>query len=233
MSTLTSKVRLASLVETLVERLETAIIAGELAAGERLREARLAAQLGVGRGVLREAVRQLEGRRMLVRIPNRGSRVADPSPRELQELLVIREALEATACRLAAQHITPAELTALRAAVQVRLRAREQGKLIEAYRASLESDFHYLIARASRNERLLELLYGDLFYFMRLHRYRATTAPGRSAVARGEHEAIIAALASHDPDAAEAAMRLHLQRSHATILGLLQPDAEIGTGSRP
>ncbi len=223
MSALARKVELSSTVAQVVERLETAIFGGELLPGERLREARVAIQLGVGRGVVREAVRQLEGRRLLVHTPNLGSRVAEPSEKEVADSLDVREALEGAAARLAARHITADELMQLRVSFQGQQTIRDSGELIAVYRAQLPSDFHFIVAYASRNERLLDLLYGDLFYFLRLHRYRATLAPGRSAVGRQEHEAIIAALAAGDSDGAEAAMREHLRHSHRMMLQTLGP----------
>src|SRR6267378_7008780 len=62
-----------TLVDDLVSRLEGAIFRGEFPPGTRIREARIASQLGVGRGPLREAVRRLEGRKLVVRHPNRGT----------------------------------------------------------------------------------------------------------------------------------------------------------------
>src|SRR3981081_1454837 len=92
-----------TLVDDLVARLEGAIFRGEFPPGTRLREARTATHLGVCRGPLREAVRRLEGRKLVVRHPNRGTFIATLTSQELAELLEVREALEVEACRLAAK----------------------------------------------------------------------------------------------------------------------------------
>src|SRR5260221_5280920 len=95
-----------TLVDDLVSRLEGAIFRGEFPPGTRIREARIASQLGVGRGPLREAVRRLEGRKLVVRHPNRGTFIATLTSAELTERLEVRAALEVEACRLAAKRVT-------------------------------------------------------------------------------------------------------------------------------
>ena len=103
-----------TLVDDLVARLEGAIFRGEFPPGTRIREARIASDLGVGRGPLREAVRRLEGRKLVVRHANRGTSIAMLTTEELSELLEVREALEVEACRLAAKKVTKEGLEKLR-----------------------------------------------------------------------------------------------------------------------
>src|SRR6516165_5812387 len=110
---LDKKVTAQSLVDVVAERIEAAIISGALEPGSRLSEQGLAASLGVSRGPLREAIRRLEGRKLLERTPNIGVRVAALSLRDLNEILQIREALEGMACALAATNMTDAEIAAL------------------------------------------------------------------------------------------------------------------------
>jgi DNA-binding GntR family transcriptional regulator len=71
---LKSKVSAQSLVDVLVERIEAAIVGGDLQPGSKLSEQGLAVSLGVSRGPLREAIRRLEGRKLLERTPNIGVR---------------------------------------------------------------------------------------------------------------------------------------------------------------
>src|SRR6201994_4649215 len=110
---LDNKVQAQSLVDVVAERIEAAIISGALAPGARLSEQGLAASMGVSRGPLREAIRRLEGRKLLQRTPNIGVRVAGLSPSDLFEVLQIREALEGMACALAAKNMSDEELSAL------------------------------------------------------------------------------------------------------------------------
>ena len=70
MDTLDSPIAIASLVDHIAERLERAIMSGDLKPGSRLSEQGLAKRFGVSRGPLREAIRRLEGRKLIDRKPN-------------------------------------------------------------------------------------------------------------------------------------------------------------------
>ena len=111
---LDNKVQAQSLVDVVAERIEAAIISGQLEPGSRLSEQALATSLGVSRGPLREAIRRLEGRKLLERTPNIGVRVAQLSLKDLNEILQVREALECLACSLAARNMPDAEIAALK-----------------------------------------------------------------------------------------------------------------------
>lgn len=191
---------------------------GELPSGTLLREQTLARSLGVSRGPLREAIRQLEGRMLVQRKPNIGASVVELSRRDLQEIWIMREALEGVACGLAASHITDEELAELRRIVALHEQEITTGAPV-GYGVSPETDFHFRIMRASRNQRLVQVICGDLHYLLKVYRYRlSTNSPQRAAQALEEHREILAALAKRDPALAEAAMRRHIQSSLANIL---------------
>ena len=94
-------------------RLTQAIITGELAQGQKLSEADLATRFGISRGPLREAIRQLEGMRLVKRVPHAGARVIKLDRQSMADLYRVREALEGLACRMAAEQMTPAEVNHL------------------------------------------------------------------------------------------------------------------------
>lgn len=209
------KIEARSLVDVVTERLEEAIITGEFAPGERIREQVVAATLGVSRGPLREAIRRLEGRRLLTRTTNLGVRVAELSPERLDDLLTVREALEGMACRLAATHLTDEQIAGLDRLIESH-RSEGDGKSKSAkgyYQESGDMDFHFQIANAVDNELLTSMITGDLYDLLRIYRFKSSKMSGRAAMALEEHRAIVAALASRDPDRAEAAMRNHIRNS--------------------
>jgi DNA-binding GntR family transcriptional regulator len=212
-SSLAVPITSSSLVDQLVERLETAIMNGELPPGHRLSEQTLAESLGVSRSPLREAIRQLEGRRLVERVPNVGARVTMAMGHDLEEVLAIRETLEALAAKLAATNISGSELDEL----EELLRARRERKNTNAGSYADAGDFHVRIIMASGNKKLIDMLRGDLYYLMRIHRYRASTTPERAKAAPLEHQKILAALRARDPIAAEKAMAQHLANSHANM----------------
>jgi len=166
---------------------------------------------------LREAVSRLEGRKLVVRHPNRGTCIATLTKAELAELLEVREALEIAACRLAAKNITEDGLEKLRLTL-LRQNDVKTDKLADLYSEWHNLDFHYQIALASGNRRLIDLLCGDIWSLMRLYRYPGVLSRGRVPLGHADHEAILNALASHDPDACEQVMRRHLEHARENLL---------------
>ncbi|WP_426959442.1 GntR family transcriptional regulator [Muricoccus radiodurans] len=207
----------SSLVDGVVARLEEEIITGRLAMGARLGEQALADRLGVSRGPLREALRRLEGRRLIVRKHNVGAQVAEITTEALMEMLVLREALEGMAARLAARAMADQEINELEQLVAVQVEKERRSEYSPEYQ-SPNLDFHLHIVRGSRNRQLHEMLYGDPLSFLRVFRYRGSALVLRTPQALAEHRAIVAAIAARDPDTAETAMRSHLRNAHANIL---------------
>jgi DNA-binding GntR family transcriptional regulator len=214
-----------SIVEAVVDRLDKAILTGELPLGARLSEQSLADGLGVSRGPLREALRRLEGRHLIVRVHNLGARVASFTKEDISQLLVIREALEGVAARYAAERMTDAEIGELAALVTTGLDGSKKQQDFAEYHQSLDHDFHYRIIQGSRNSRLMDILLKDTFYLLRIYRYRfkLEDARNRAPEASAEHRAIFDAISARDPEAAERAMRNHLRNANAHIMQNFDP----------
>lgn len=215
-----------SLVDGIVDRLERAIIMGELAPGSRLSEIALASSLRVSRGPLREAMQRLEGRRLVRRVPHAGTRVISLSPAELRDVLLTREALEGTAARLAAERMTEGEIKQLYAVIRNFARSGQDAHSVEDRKA----DFHGCVALGSHNAYLIDLLCKDLYYLLRLYRYRSGALPGRKRSTLAEHLAVADAIAARDASGAEALMREHLRNGRERLLdnarALLHPRAD-------
>lgn len=103
-----------TLADRAFEWLEEAIIKGDLEPETKLDEVNLAKAFGISRGPVREAIRRLEGKKLVERVPHIGARVAVFSKGDLRDVLYVREALEGMACRLATERISDAELDALK-----------------------------------------------------------------------------------------------------------------------
>jgi DNA-binding GntR family transcriptional regulator len=213
-----------SIVDQVIERIEAAIFSGELKVGERFSEQALAAGMGTSRGPLREALRQLEGRGLIERVPNIGVCVAPYLGKSMEDVLAIREALEPMACRLAASRISEPDLKKLRTLLK---KHEARTGTSRSYHDTPDHDFHQLIVVASENQKLQKIIFDDLYYLMRFHRYRSGATPGRSEAALKEHHAILAALEARSPDDAEAAMRIHLVNAHANMLANNTPRDKI------
>ena len=214
---LDEKVHARSLVDVVAERIEAAIMSGALEPGAKVSEQGLAASFGVSRGPLREAIRRLEGRQLLTRTPNVGVRVAALSLKDLNELLLVREALEGMAAGLAARNMADAEVAALETLIESHGRQKSVQEGTGYYQEAEDFDFHFRILAASGNARLAQMLTGELYYLLRVYRYKSSTKPGRAQQALDEHRAIVAALKAHDADAAELAMRAHLRNARRFV----------------
>lgn len=194
-------------------RVTQAIVAGEFAPGEKLSEAELARRFGISRGPIREALGRLEGK-LVTRAARVGVRVIDLSADKLTNLFAVREALEGMAARQAAANITDEELAHLSKLLEGHAEHRDVVTGVGYFQDSHDDDFHFNIVRASRNQQLELMLLEDLYYQIRLYRYRISSSkPGRATKALQEHFAIVNALRDRDPDAAERAMRHHIRNA--------------------
>lgn len=205
-----------SLVNEAFERIVNGIVLGDFEPGERLREAQLSRSLGISRGVLREAMQRLEGLNLVHRTSNIGVHVVGLSDQDLFELFTMREALEGMAARLAAENITDEEIDELNSMLN-RHGASAELKTGDGYLQYSDDDFHLFIARASRNTRLERILSNELYFQLRLYRYRSSARRGRAKEALREHKAIVSAISNRDPDAAEAAIRTHLRNARENL----------------
>lgn len=205
-----------SLVDQAFEQIADAIAVGELKPGERIREAFLARKMGISRGVLREAMHRLEGRKLVARTSNIGASVVQLTEQDFYELFTLREALEALAARLAATHMTADEVAELRSLIDDH-RQHDDIRHGDGYFQRPVDDFHFCLARGSKNGRLIAALCDDLYYQLRLYRYRSSNIPGRAQAALAEHQEIVDAIEKRDPDRAERAMRSHMANSQAKL----------------
>lgn len=206
-----------TLADSVFMALQDDIVVGRIEPGSKLGETELAARFGVSRGPLREAIRRLEARKILERIPHVGCRVAKLSVDQLIEVYQVRELLEGEAARLAAKAMTANEITVLR---QVLAQHETQQDLQddEAYfQHEGDLDFHYQIIQGSHNKILANLLIGELYYLVRMYRYRASQAHRRPQKALYEHRAILEAIEARDSEMAELLMRRHLSHARTSL----------------
>src|SRR5215218_10200223 len=103
----------AALVDRLAATIQARVLSGEFASGSRLRQESLAAEFGVSRTPVREALRKLQAAGIVQLEPRRGARVRGPSAREVREAYEVRAELEGLAAALAAERIRDEELRRL------------------------------------------------------------------------------------------------------------------------
>lgn len=190
-------------------RLREAIIHEDYLPNERLIEMDLAESLGAGRAAIRTALARLEMEGLVERERFRGARVRMISEAEAIEILEARAALESLAARYAAAKVTLAENYALFGLLAEQRQRIDAGDLLGS--SDVNARLHQMLLRIANHAtttRLLELLKPQQVRFQ----YRTILVPGRPDRSHQEHCAIVEAVARHDPDGAETAMRHHLMQ---------------------
>jgi len=188
------------------ESLREAILLGRLRPGQRIVEAEIARQMGISRGPIREAVRQLEHEDLVVYHPRRGVEVAHVTREAVADTYVVRAELDGFSARLAAGCIGDDELDNLGALLATMRRLARDGD----DKALLHTDveFHRFIYTVTRNRVLLRAWTGlgphawTLFSGLQVRGYSLVDLAER-------HAPIVEALRTRDPATAERAAREH------------------------
>lgn len=196
------------------EEIRQRIIDGQLLPGSRMVERELAAELGVSRVPVREALRMLETEGFVTVVPRKGVVVRSMSREDVVELFDVREALEVLATRRAAESATPTDLRRLEQLLGKARKAIDAGDGTAAGAAN--EAFHDEIIVLARNGLLagmLEPLQGRLHWLFR-------QTEDLDAL-WSEHRQLYEAIASGDSDrAAEQALR-HVRVNRELAIGML------------
>ncbi|MFC9894765.1 FadR/GntR family transcriptional regulator [Nocardia sp. NPDC127579] len=198
--------------------LEGLIINGELRAGDRLPpERELAASMNVSRSSLRQAMFELESKKLIERRQGRGSTVVQPPEAarllgdlaeldtELAHATELRDLVEPRIAALAALRAVDSNLLSLSEVL-----ARSTDHLSPAESLRLDIEFHTLLAHAAQNPLLVTLCTMTTEWTRRTRRLSHRTREARRVSIQG-HRLIYDAVARHDGAAAAAAMERHLR----------------------
>ena len=200
-----------SLPHLIVDQLESMIINGDLKGGDRINESALAARLGVSRGPIREACRQLERGRLVEFRANRGMFVREISVDEAAQLYDIRATLFGLAGRLAATRATPSDIAALRAEVD----SLEDAPLDDYYPGNVS--LHRTIVALSGNPRLVEL-YDNVSKELHLFRRHGLEPSAARHTSNDQHREIIDRIEAGDAAAVGILMEQHILAGKGRML---------------
>jgi GntR family transcriptional repressor for pyruvate dehydrogenase complex len=218
--TLPPPVRRTDMVATVLERLSERIIGGDFGSdGVLPPEGELAIGYGVSRTVIREAMQRLRAQGLVEVAQGRLPRVKPPAPDtaittldtllrrskgSLLHLIETRRPLESEIAALAAERVTPEQLTELQRTIDVQATAPTQEEQIDA-----DLCFHRILAAATGNP-IFTLLLETLAGLMRSSRTKTLAQSGVDTALVG-HRAILKALRARDGNAARRAMLEHLR----------------------
>jgi DNA-binding GntR family transcriptional regulator len=196
--------------------LRDAIWEGRFTRGERIPEEEIARSLGVSRTPVREALQRLQERGMLTVGAGRSLVVAELSKQQVLELYAMREILEGSAARFAAQHANEAEIDILHRLLDEFDKHRDDPRLL----VSLNRRFHGAVCEAAHNRYLIQTLDGmhDALALLHSNTFRV---PNRTSESDAEHRRIVLAIERRNPDAAETAARDHVRQAQRTRFAML------------
>jgi DNA-binding GntR family transcriptional regulator len=208
--------------EEATDRIRDLIVQGRLAAGTRLNERLLTAQLGLSRTPLREAFKVLATEGLVELLPNRGAVVSQMDPVRLGESLAVMGALEALAGELACRNATDAQINEIRALHYEMLAYHARNDLAGYFK--FNQAIHLKIVKYSGNS-VLTNIYRQMNGNVRRARYMANLSKERWDAAVREHGEILAALGSRDVGRIRALLSDHLAHKLASVLAAL-PSAQ-------
>jgi DNA-binding GntR family transcriptional regulator len=217
-----------SLTELVLVRIRDAIATKTLRPGSRVSEARLAAQLGVSKTPVREALMRLQEIGLVVSDGKRGTRVVQPSQALIEHAFEVRAALEGCAAYRAAVVVRPAMVSELKGVAAASL-SRAQAGDSDGFRV-LDERFHLAVALASTNE-LLPRLIENAYTLAWALRQRDVPSIDHQVSCGLEHLAIADAIADHNAAVAAEHMTRHIDASRLLVLETLTKSVESPSSS--
>jgi DNA-binding GntR family transcriptional regulator len=203
-----------ALYEQVAEQLRGRIVAHTLAPGSWIDEQAIAAEYGISRTPLREALKVLAGEGLVTMKLRRGAYVTEVSRRDLDEVFHLLALLESDAAAAVATGATPAQLAELQS-------------LHEQLEASVDDRDRFFAANERFHMRLLEIadnrwriqLVADLRKVMKLNRHHSLFKQGRLQASLKEHRQLMTALKARNGERAQALMQQHMAagREAATL----------------
>jgi DNA-binding GntR family transcriptional regulator len=201
--------------EEAVAHVRTMLLEGEIPPGTRIPERELCARLKISRTPLREALKVLAAEGLVQLLPNRGSRAAKLTDKDMRDLFEVCQGLEALAGELACERISDEAIAEVAAAHAAMAQHYRSGDLISYYRCNRA--IHEAIVAAAGNP-VLSGLYESVTARIRRARYVTPMTPPRWALALQEHEAILNALRRRDGVGLSHILRTHLRHKREEVM---------------
>lgn len=205
--------------EVIFNTLREAIIVGELKPGERLMEVQLAEKMGVSRTPVREAIRKLELEGLVEMYPRKGALVANLSVKDIMDVLEVRATLDGLASSLSAARITDEEIKELKHVQSQFMNYIDKDNLQGSIKKDVE--FHDIIYRSSRNDKLLQIANN---LREQIQRFRVIYLKDFSSTSElvKEHTDILDAIIRQDTEASRDYAQRHINNQEESILKALK-----------
>lgn len=219
-----SRIAQTALYQEVAERLRQRIYAHELPPGTWIDEQTLAADYGISRTPLREALKVLASEGLVTLKPRRGCYVTEISEQDLDEIFPLMAMLEGRCAFETSTRGRAEDLHKLKAILEELEDFAQSGQVERFFEAN--QTFHRLIQEISGNRWLLQVIQ-DLRKVLKLTRMHSLRLEGRLQQSLIEHRAINAAIQSRQPEQAEQAMRDHILSGRAALAKMQQKTSNI------
>ncbi|MEV5529855.1 GntR family transcriptional regulator [Streptomyces prunicolor] len=195
--------------------LRSLLLSGSVEPGTRLTEADLTRMFNVSRSTMRAVLVRLTQEGYVTSEVNRGVRTRSFSVEEAADILEARETLESALAGKAAERATDEEIIQLRATLREMEDCKARGDQAAYSRGNRL--FHQQVKQAAHQQTLAKA-YDTLLYPLVMRQYRNLSAPHPRAGSLEEHQAILLAIVTRNPEAAVAAMRHHVASARQALL---------------
>ncbi|GAA2152886.1 GntR family transcriptional regulator [Actinomadura napierensis] len=197
------------------EGLRSLLLSGSMAPGTRLTEADLTRMFNVSRSTMRAVLVRLVQEGFVTSEVNRGVRTRSFTVEEALDILEARETLESALAGKAAERATDEEIDALRRILDEMADCKARGD--QAAYSQCNRRFHQQVKEAAHQQTLARA-YDTLLYPLVMRQYRNLSARHPRGGSLEEHQAILLAIVTRNPDAAVAAMRHHVASARRALL---------------
>lgn len=207
-----------SLSEDAADRIREQIVLGGFRQGEHLKETRIAEQLNVSRGPVREAFKILRAEGLLAEEPHRGTFVVSLTAKDVRDIYELRSAIEELAVRAVCRQQDPAAMARLRALIGDLRKAAESADQAAVTRADLA--FHDGLCAVSGNARIHDVFLRYVPTLRGLVRLDEQIMPSMDEVVR-QHQPIVDAIESGDEELAARLAREHCLEAGRLLVALM------------
>lgn len=213
-------VRPSTLSSLAKESIRMRIVTGEIAAGEIYSAPALAAVLGVSATPIREAMLELTADGLVEAVPNRGFRVVELTPHDLDEIFEIRLMLEVPAAEEAARRgISAADRDRFGEMAELIEKRAQDGDMVGFLAA--DRDFHLGLIATLGNSRLVDIV-SRLRDQARLYGLPMLAQRGQLRESAREHRQLLEALCRQDPAAVSSVATHHLEHTRGIWAGIAE-----------
>lgn len=199
--------RYPSIREEVFKYFRQKILKGEALPGSKLTESQLAEEMGISRTPVREALHSLEMEKLIQSVPRLGYVVREITKEDVEEIIEIRLALEPLAAKWCAEKLLPKDIKRLGKIVLLSDRYLERGDALKV--VELDGEFHEIIYRASKSQRIEAILQTLRDHMLRF-RMIGLRVPEIARRSNEGHRRIVDAIKRKDMRKIESAVRYHL-----------------------